>query len=172
MICMSPIAPTGETARGSPPLSMRITARIQCAGMPNLCDASATNAGKGRAERTAAERAIGADAAWAEPASAGAEYTKTSAAHIARRNEDERAGCARPGGATLCASAAQVSAAETACTAPESIGATATVLVDDGTITSPCRGVRSRAGSRGRRSRRQAAGRNTVRRARGRTAGS
>ena len=41
MICISPIAPTGEMARGSPPLSMRVTARIQCAGRPNLCEASA-----------------------------------------------------------------------------------------------------------------------------------
>ena len=94
--------------------------------MPNLCDASATKAGKGRAERTVTERGIGADPARAEPASGGAEHTKMNATHIARRNEDERAGCVRPlradtphrwagreGEATLWAPAPQVSGAET-----------------------------------------------------------
>jgi hypothetical protein len=41
MICIRPIAPFGDWACASPPLSMRITARIQAAGTPKRCAASA-----------------------------------------------------------------------------------------------------------------------------------
>ena len=89
--------------------------------MPNLCEASATNAGKGSAERWIAMRAIGAGAARAGPPNGAAEHTKINAAHIARWNEGERAGpvpplragtpnrlTGREGGAMLCAPTAQV----------------------------------------------------------------
>src|SRR5882724_1010687 len=49
MICISPIAPLGDRACTSPALSTRITARIQDAGTPNRCDASAMNAANGAA---------------------------------------------------------------------------------------------------------------------------
>ena len=48
MTCISPIAPFGETARASPKLSTRITARIQLSGMWNRCAASVTKTAKGR----------------------------------------------------------------------------------------------------------------------------
>jgi hypothetical protein len=41
MICISPIAPFGDTAFTWPRLSTRIIARIQLSGMPNRRDASA-----------------------------------------------------------------------------------------------------------------------------------
>src|SRR5229473_8434914 len=65
MICISPIAPFGDTAFAWPRLSTRITARIQLSGMPNRCDASAISAAKGSAGLTVA---IGADCACADAA--------------------------------------------------------------------------------------------------------
>ena len=47
MICIRPIAPLGDTARTSPPLSTCITARIHDAGMPDRSAASVTDAAKG-----------------------------------------------------------------------------------------------------------------------------
>ena len=49
MTCINPIAPFCETARASPKLSTRITARIQLSGMLNRCAASVTKTAKGRA---------------------------------------------------------------------------------------------------------------------------
>jgi hypothetical protein len=46
--CINPIAPFCETARASPKLSTRITARIQLSGMLNRCAASVTKTAKGR----------------------------------------------------------------------------------------------------------------------------
>jgi hypothetical protein len=92
MICISPIAPFGETARGSPPLSMRITARIQFAGILNLCEASATKAVKGRAEGGLALPGIEAGLAYAEPSNGAPEHKKTHAAHITKSKDGERAG--------------------------------------------------------------------------------
>src|SRR5215207_5365911 len=42
MICIKPIAPLGDSARGSPRLSTRMTARIQDGGIENRREASAT----------------------------------------------------------------------------------------------------------------------------------
>src|ERR1044072_1423 len=42
MICIRPIAPLGDSARGSPRLSTRMTARIQDGGIENRREASAT----------------------------------------------------------------------------------------------------------------------------------
>src|ERR1700730_326868 len=42
MICIKPMAPLDDRARGSPKLSTRITARIQDGGIENRRDASAT----------------------------------------------------------------------------------------------------------------------------------
>jgi hypothetical protein len=47
MICINPMAPLDDRARCFAPLSMRITARIQCSGTLNRLDASVTNAAKG-----------------------------------------------------------------------------------------------------------------------------
>src|SRR5579872_2364948 len=47
MICIKPMAPLDERARGLAPLSTCITARIQCSGTPKRRDASVTNAVKG-----------------------------------------------------------------------------------------------------------------------------
>src|SRR5271166_589134 len=49
MTCINPIAPFCETARASPKLSTRITARIQLSGMLNRWAASVTKTAKGRA---------------------------------------------------------------------------------------------------------------------------
>ena len=46
--CINPIAPFCETARASPKLSTRITARIRLSGMLNRCAASVTKTAKGR----------------------------------------------------------------------------------------------------------------------------
>jgi hypothetical protein len=80
MICISPIAPFGETARGSPALSIRITARIQFPGILNLCEASATKAVKGRAARGLAVPAIEAGSARAEHSNSAPKHKKTEAA--------------------------------------------------------------------------------------------
>jgi hypothetical protein len=63
---------------------MRITARIQFAGMLNRCEASATKAAKGRAERGLAAPAIEAGSARAEPSNGAPDHNKTHAAHIAK----------------------------------------------------------------------------------------
>src|SRR4029453_7520747 len=42
MICIKPMAPLGDTARGSSRLSTRMTTRIQDGGIENRRDASAT----------------------------------------------------------------------------------------------------------------------------------
>jgi len=47
MICINPMAPCGETAPSSPPLSAVNTALIQGAGTPNRCAASWTKLAKG-----------------------------------------------------------------------------------------------------------------------------
>src|SRR3979411_2856718 len=47
MICISPIAALDDRARGLPPLSTCITARIQPSGTPKRLDASVTKAAKG-----------------------------------------------------------------------------------------------------------------------------
>src|SRR5208337_1117801 len=60
MTCINPIAPFCETARASPKLSTRITARIQLSGMLNRCAASVTKTAKGRAAGGQAGRPRGA----------------------------------------------------------------------------------------------------------------
>jgi hypothetical protein len=47
IICISHMAPFFDRARCSPPLSTRITARIQCSGTLKRLDASMTNVAKG-----------------------------------------------------------------------------------------------------------------------------
>jgi len=96
MICISPIAPFGETARTSPALSIRITARIQFAGMLNRCEASATKAVKGRAERGLAAPVIETGSARAEPLNGAPEHKTTHAAHITKWADGERAGTLAP----------------------------------------------------------------------------
>jgi hypothetical protein len=44
MVCIGPLPPLDDMARASPPLSIRITARIQCTGIADLRDASAMKA--------------------------------------------------------------------------------------------------------------------------------
>ena len=63
---------------------MRITARIQFAGILNLCEASATKAVKGRAEGGLALPGIEAGLAYAEPSNGAPEHKKTHAAHITK----------------------------------------------------------------------------------------
>jgi hypothetical protein len=75
---------------------MRITARIQLAGMLNLCEASTTKAEKGRVERGLVVRGTEAGSARAEPPNGAAEHKKSHAAHIAKWNEGERAGPLAP----------------------------------------------------------------------------
>jgi hypothetical protein len=60
MTCINPIAPFCETARASPKLSTRITARIQLSGMLNRCAASVTKTAKGREAGGQAGRPRGA----------------------------------------------------------------------------------------------------------------
>src|ERR1700733_14184670 len=48
MICINPMAPLNECARGFAALSICITARIQFSGTLKRIDASVTNAAKGR----------------------------------------------------------------------------------------------------------------------------
>ena len=71
---------------------MRITAQIQFAGILNLCEASATKAVKGRAERGLAVPAIEAGSACAEPSNGAPEHKKTHAAQITKWTNGERAG--------------------------------------------------------------------------------
>ena len=71
---------------------MRITARIQFAGILNLCEASATKAVKGRAEGGLALPGIEAGLAYAEPSNGAPEHKKTHAAHITKSKDGERAG--------------------------------------------------------------------------------
>jgi len=71
---------------------MRITARIQFAGILNLCEASATKAVKGRAEPGLATPAIETGSARAGPPNGAAEHKKTHAAHNAKWRDDARAG--------------------------------------------------------------------------------
>ena len=71
---------------------MRITARIQFAGMLNRCEASATKTVKGRAERWLAVPAIEAGSARADPSNGAPENKKTHAAHIAKWTDGEPAG--------------------------------------------------------------------------------
>jgi hypothetical protein len=54
MICVSPMAPFRDPARNFPPLSTRITARIQCSGTAKRLDASVTKPAKGLAGEAAA----------------------------------------------------------------------------------------------------------------------
>ena len=96
MICISPIAPSGETARGSPPLSIRITARIQLPGILNFCEASATKAVKGWAKGRLAVPAIEAGSARTEPSNGAPEHKKTHMAHITKWTDGERAGAIAP----------------------------------------------------------------------------
>src|SRR5579872_2874068 len=68
MICMSPIAPLGETACASPALSARITARIHDAGTPKRREASAMKAAKGSVAGVPASGVVtGAGSALATP---------------------------------------------------------------------------------------------------------
>jgi hypothetical protein len=71
---------------------MRITARIQFAGILNLCEASATKTVKGRASGGLAVPAIEAGSAWTEPSDGTPEHKKTHAAQITKWTDDERAG--------------------------------------------------------------------------------
>jgi hypothetical protein len=71
---------------------MRITARIQFAGILNLCEASATKAAKGRAGGGVAVPAIAAGSAWTEPSNGAAEQKKNEAAQIIAWTNGERAG--------------------------------------------------------------------------------
>jgi hypothetical protein len=152
MICMSPIAPFGETARGSPPLSIRITAQIQLAGILNLCEASATKAVKGRAVRGLAVPAIEAVSACAEPSNGAPEQKKSEAAQIIAWTNGDRVGalaspvvdnktvwigCRRD--AMDCRTAAQDPAEMTERPARLWHGVTATDTRDDATITPPLR---------------------------------
>ena len=66
MTCIRPIAPFGETARASPKLSTRITARIQLAGMRTAArlgdeDREGTGGGAGRQGALAAQALTRAD---------------------------------------------------------------------------------------------------------------
>jgi hypothetical protein len=54
--CISPRAPLGDMARPSPALSSCMTARIQCAGIANRWDASATRVAKDSARDALEER--------------------------------------------------------------------------------------------------------------------
>src|SRR5664279_5680194 len=91
MICISPIAPLGDRACTSPALSTRITARIQDAGTPNRCDASAMGAANGSAaEPPCREIICGAGSGLAaRPITSIEEITAamTSAAALMRRDE-------------------------------------------------------------------------------------
>jgi hypothetical protein len=60
MICINPMAPFCDRARGFPSLSTCITARIQCSGTAKRLDASVTNAAKGLGGEAAAFRAFSA----------------------------------------------------------------------------------------------------------------
>jgi hypothetical protein len=152
MICISPIAPFGETARGSPPLSVRITAQIQLAGILNLCEASATKAVNGRAVRGLAVPAIEAVSACAEPSNGAPEQKKSEAAQIIAWTNGERAGafaspvvgnktvwigCRR--GAMACGTAAQDPAEITEWPPLLSPGVIEADSRDGGTITPPLR---------------------------------
>src|SRR5579863_6601286 len=92
MICIRPNAPFGGKGRGSPPLSMRITARIQFAGILNLCEASATKAEKGRAKRGLAVPAIAAGSARTEPSNGAPKHKRAHAAQITKLTNGARAG--------------------------------------------------------------------------------
>ena len=83
MTCISPIAPFGETARASPKLSTRITARIQLSGMLNRCAASVTKTAKGRAAGGQAGRPRSAGLTPADAWAAVEEATKIAATQIA-----------------------------------------------------------------------------------------
>jgi hypothetical protein len=152
MICISPIAPLGETARGSPPLSIRITARIQLPGILNLCEASATKAVKGRAERGLAVPGIEAGSARTEPSNGAPEHKKTHMAHSTKWTAGGRAGAfASPvagnttrwigcqGDAMVRRTRAQDPAEMTEWPARLWHGVTATDSRDDATITPPLR---------------------------------
>jgi hypothetical protein len=71
---------------------MRITARIQFAGILNLCEASATKAEKGRAKRGLAVPAIAAGSARTEPSNGAPKHKRTHAAQITKLTNGERAG--------------------------------------------------------------------------------
>jgi len=83
MTCINPIAPFGETARASPKLSTRITARIQLSGMLNRCAASVTKTAKGRPASGQAGRPRGAGLTPADGWAAVEEATKIAATQIA-----------------------------------------------------------------------------------------
>src|SRR5690348_5994508 len=70
MICIRPMAPLGERARGSPRLSTRMTARIQDGGIENRRAASATKSPmRSAATATPLESAGWASAALTSPSS-------------------------------------------------------------------------------------------------------
>jgi hypothetical protein len=71
---------------------MRITARIQFAGILNLSEASATKAVKGRASGGLAAPAIEAGSAWTEPSNGAPEHKKTHTAQIIACTNGDRAG--------------------------------------------------------------------------------
>jgi hypothetical protein len=131
---------------------MRITARIQFAGILNLCEASATKAVKGRAERGLAAPAIEAGSARAEPSNGAPEHKKADTAQITNWTDGERAGAlASPvaGNTTrrigcrqeamVCRFAAREPAEMTLWPALLPPGVIATDSRDGGTITPPLR---------------------------------
>ena len=59
-----------------------LTARIQLTGIANLCEASAMKEANGRSDDEAAERAVAAGSARAEPESSSATLSLTVAAQI------------------------------------------------------------------------------------------
>src|SRR5258708_39286044 len=56
MICINPMAPLSDRARGLALLSACITARIQCSGKAKRLDASVTKAAKGRRDKAFGRR--------------------------------------------------------------------------------------------------------------------
>src|SRR5450631_2229529 len=66
MICINPMAPLSDRARGSALLSACIIARIQCSGTLKRLDASVTNAAKGRTDNSFGRR-VADDSACAVP---------------------------------------------------------------------------------------------------------
>jgi hypothetical protein len=86
--CINPIAPFCETARASPKLSTRITARIQLSGMLNRCAASVTKTAKGREAGGQAGRPRSAGS---RPRTAGRSSRKQKDRHDTNRDLKQRA---------------------------------------------------------------------------------
>src|SRR5271168_491283 len=99
MICISPIAPFGETSRTLPSLSARITARIHDAGTPKRCAASAMYSAKRSPLGVRGDTAFGdAVSAFATVASIATPIIITAAAHADDpRRRDELAKRLAPG---------------------------------------------------------------------------